>query len=120
MRKLFIIAAALPLAACATGYGADPISAVIGALGGGYSQSPYGGYGYPAGYSGYGYGSGFAQAAASQCANYASRYGQVSVRNVQTLDASHVKVFGYVSNGYRNEGWDCTVRSDGRVVDFDL
>ena len=60
------------------------------------------------------------EAAASSCANYASRYGRASVRNVQSLDSSHVKVFGYVSRGYRNEGWDCTFRSDGRITDFDL
>jgi hypothetical protein len=119
MRKTLLLAAlALPLSACATGYGADPLSQVLGSIGTlGSSGYGYGGYGYPAGY---GYGGGFSQAAAGACANFASRYGRVSVRNVQQLDGNHVKVFGYVSNGYRNEGWDCTVRSDGRVVDFDL
>ena len=119
MRKQFLIAAlALPLAACATGYGSDPLSQIInsiGTLGSGYGQSPYG---YNAGYSPYG--GGFSQAAAQACASHASRYGQVSIRNVQQLDGNHVKVFGYVNQGYRNEGWDCTFRSDGRVVDFDL
>ena len=123
MRKSLIplAALALPLAACATGYGADPLSQIISAIGT-LGSAGYGTYGYPAGYGGYGYGngSGLSQAAASACANYASRYGRVSVRNVQPLDYSHVKVFGYVSNGYRNEGWDCTVRSDGRITDFDL
>lgn len=115
MRKFLpvLAAAALPLAACAmspygygygnTGYGSygtyNPIYGSIGALG---------------------YGSNFRQAAATSCANYASRYGRASVRNVQTLDSSHVKVFGYVNNGYRSEGWDCTFRSDGRITDFDL
>lgn len=121
MRKSLplIAAMSLPLAACATGYGADPLSQIIGSIGS-LGSAGYGQYGYPAGYSGYGYGSGFSQAAASACANYASRYGRVSLRNVQQLDGNHLKVFGYVSNGYRNEGWDCTFRSDGRVVDFDL
>ena len=119
MRKsLFILAAAtLPLAACATspyGYNSDPLGQILGSIGS--LGSPYG----YSGYGGYGYGSGLSQAAASSCANYASRYGSVSVRNVQSLDSNHVKVFGYVSNGYRNEGWDCTVRSDGRITDFDL
>ena len=121
MRKTLILAAlALPLAACATNpYGSNPLGAIlgsIGTLGSGYGQS---GYGYPAGY---GYGNaGFSQAAASACGNYASRYGQVSIRNVQQLDGQHVKVFGYVSRGYGgNEGWDCTFRSDGRITDFDL
>lgn len=119
MRKTLILAAlALPLAACTT---ANPLGAILGSIGtlgsAGYGQT---GYGYPAGY-GYGSGSGLGQAAASTCANYASRYGQVSVRNVQQLDANHVKVFGYVSRGYgSNEGWDCTFRSDGRITDFDL
>jgi hypothetical protein len=122
MRKIFLLAAcSLPLAACATspyGYGYnDPVGAVIGALGSGY----YGPYGYNNGYYGNGYGgSGFTQAAANACANYAARYGAVSVRNVQMLDSSHAKVFGYVSSGYRQEGWDCTFRSDGRITDFDL
>ena len=115
---LFLAAAlALPLAACATspyggGYGSNPLGAIlgsIGTLGSGYGNT------------GYGYGGGsFSQAAASACANYASRYGSVSVRNVQQIDSNHLKVFGYVSRGYSNEGWDCTFRSDGRVVDFDL
>ena len=60
------------------------------------------------------------QAAAQACGSYAARYGSVSIRNVQQLDANHVKVFGYVNQGYRNEGWDCTFRSDGRITDFDL
>lgn len=104
-----LAAGALALGACAvspygTGYGNsyNPVYGSVGALG-----SPYA-YG------------GFSQAAASACANYASRYGRASVRNVQQLDRNHVKVFGYVNQGYRNEGWDCTVRSDGRITDFDL
>lgn len=98
-------AGALALGACAVsphGYGNtyNPVYGSIGALGSNYG--------------------GFSQAAANACANYASRYGRVSVRNVRQLDANHVKVFGYVNQGYRNEGWDCTVRSDGRITDFDL
>jgi hypothetical protein len=116
MRKpLFILAAAtLPLAACAMspyGYGYDNYG----------SYGSYGTYNPVYGSIGaLGYGSNFRQAAASSCANYASRYGRASVRNVQTLDSSHVKVFGYVSRGYRSEGWDCTFRADGRITDFDL
>lgn len=101
-----IAAGALALGACAAnpyGYGNNynPVYGSIGALGGAY-------------------GTGFSQAAANACGNYASRYGRVSIRNVQQLDAQHAKVFGYVNQGYRNEGWDCTYRSDGRVTDFDL
>ena len=122
MRKqLLLTALALPLAACATGYGQDPLSQILGSIGSlGTAQAGYGQYGYPAGYGGYGYGGNFSQAAAQACGSYAARYGQVSIRNVQQLDASHVKVFGYVNQGYRNEGWDCTFRSDGRITDFDL
>ena len=103
-----IAAGALALGACAvnpygTGYGSNynPVYGSVGVLGSNY-------------------GAGFNQAAANACANYASRYGRVSIRNVQQLNAGHVKVFGTVNQGYRNEGWDCTVRSDGRIVDFDL
>lgn len=106
-----IAAGALALGACAvnpygTGYGAygnnyNPVYGSVGALGSNYAT-------------------GFSQAAANACANYASRYGRVSIRNVQQLDANHAKVFGYVNQGYRNEGWDCTYRSDGRITDFDL
>lgn len=113
MRKSVLLSlAALPLAACATspyGYGYnDPLSAVIGALGSSYASG------------GYGYSSGFGQAAASACANYAARYGAPSVTNVQQTSSSRMKVYGYVSDGYRSNNWDCTFRSDGRITDFDL
>lgn len=48
------------------------------------------------------------------------RYDRVSLRNGQPLDGNLVKVLGYTSRGYRNEGWDCTYRRDGRITDFDL
>ena len=119
MRKfLLLAAAALPLAACATygsgygygydrygytrGYGYNPIVSAIGALGGGYS---YGG---------------FRQTAASVCANVASRYGPVRVTSVRQTSSSRVKVYGYAQRGYRTDNWDCTVRSDGRITDFDI
>jgi hypothetical protein len=115
-------AMALPLAACATspyGYGAtDPVSAVIssiGALGG--TSSPYG-YG---GYGGYGYGgAGFGQAAANACANYASRYGSVSITSVRQTSSDKVHVYGIVSRGYGGDDFDCSFRSDGRISDFDI
>ena len=115
MRKFLplLAAAALPLAGRAmspygmggygsTGYGYGTYNRVFGSIGA------------------LGYGSNFRQAAATSCANYAARYGRASVRNVQSLDSSHVKVFGYVNRGYRSEGWDCTFRADGRITDFDL
>ena len=114
LRLGFLAAAALPLAACA-----------MSPYGYGYGNTGCGSYGtYNPVYGSIGalgYGSNFRQAAASSCANFASRYGgRVSVRNVQTLDSAHVKVFGWVDRGFRNEGWDCTFRSDGRITDFDL
>jgi hypothetical protein len=103
-----VAALALPLAACATspyGYG--------------YGSNPYGVLG-SIGALGSGYGSSFSQAAVNACAGTASRYGRVSIREVRQVSSSSVKVWGYASNGYRNEGWDCTFRSDGRITDFDI
>lgn len=108
---------ALPLAACATspyGYGYDryaygydrygynPIIGAIGALGGSYGGS-------------------FTQAAASACANYASRYGTVRVTSVRQTSSDKVHVYGYVSRGYYGrDDFDCSFRADGRISDFDL
>lgn len=107
-----IAAGALALGACAvnpygTGYGG------YGSYGNNYNPV-YGSVGAV----GMNYGGGFRQAAANTCANHASRYGPVSVRNVQQINASHVRVIGSVSRGYRNESWNCTVRSDGRITRF--
>lgn len=120
MRKTLplIAACALPLAACATspygGYGYNPLGTIlgsIGTLGGGY-----GGYGY----NNYGYGAGFSQYAASSCANYASRYGAVRITSVRQTSSDKMHVYGYVSRGYGSDDFDCTVRSNGRVSDFDI
>lgn len=120
MRKTLPLVAALtlPLAACATspygtGYGADPVSTIlgsIGTLGSGYGQSGYG----------YGYGGGFSQAAVQACANYASRYGMVRVTNVRQTSSDKIHVYGTVSRGYGGDGFDCSFRSDGRISDFDI
>lgn len=121
MRKFLplIAAMALPLAACATspyGYGYnDPVSSILGSIG--TLGSGYGGYGY----NSYGYGGGFSQAAASACANYASRYGPVQVTSVRQSSSDRMKVYGYTSRGgYSRDNWDCTFRSDGRITDFDI
>ena len=119
MRKLFALSAlALPLAACATspyGYGAtNPLATVLGVLGA--AQSPYG-YGN----SSYGYSNQqFSQAAVNACANTASRYGQVSVRQVAQVSGSTLRVYGQAHNGYSVRNWDCDFRSDGRITDFDI
>jgi hypothetical protein len=110
MPLILLAGLALPLAACATSpYGS----------GYGYGGSQYGALG-SIGALGSGYGSGFSQAAVNACAGTASRYGRVSIRQVRQVSSSSVKVWGYASNGYRNEGWDCTFRSDGRITDFDI
>jgi hypothetical protein len=116
MRKLLLLSAVtLPLAACMAspygyndpyrsnyGYGYDPVTAVIGALGSGY-----GGYG-------------FSQAAAGACANVAARYGAPRVTSVRQTSSSRMRVSGYVSRGFGTDRWGCTFRSDGRITDFDI
>ena len=123
MRKTLplLAALALPLAACATGYGADPLSQILGSIG--TLGSGYGNTGYGYGNTGYGYGyggQGFGQAAAQACASVASRYGPVQVTSVRQVSSSSVKVYGYAQRGYSTDNWDCTFRSDGRITDFDI
>lgn len=116
MRKtLFLAALALPLAACATspyGYGSsNPLGTILGSIGTmGGAYSPYG-YGASAG--------NFQQAAVNACAGTAARYGQVRIREVRQISYDSVKVWGNVY-GFRNDSWDCTFRSDGRITDFDI
>ena len=121
MRKLmFLAAAALPLAACATspyGYNnSNPYgsSGVLGALGGvlGASSGYNSGYGYNS--------SSFQQAAVNSCARTAARYGQVSVTQVRQVSRSTLRVYGQVRTNYRARNWDCDFRSDGRITDFDI
>ena len=114
MRKTLplLAALALPLSACATGYGTDPLSQILGSIG--TLGSGYGNTGY-----GYG-GQGFGQAAAQACASVASRYGPVQVTSVRQVSASSMKVYGYAQRGYSTDNWDCTFRSDGRITDFDI
>jgi len=122
MRKFLplLAACALPLAGCATspygygGYGGNPLGSILGSIG--TLGSPYGSYGY----GGYGYGGGFSQAAASACANYASRYGAVRITSVRQTSSDKVHVYGTVSRGYGGDGFDCSFRSDGRISDFDI
>ena len=114
MRKTIIIAAVvLPLAACTTtpyGYGYnDPLSSMFGSVGTlGSAYSPYG------------YGGGFTQAAASACANHASRYGPVRVISVRQTSSDKVHVLGYVGRSWGFDNFDCSFRSNGRISDFDI
>ena len=121
MRKTLplIAAMSLPLAACMTspygsGYGADPLSTILGSIG-----SMGSAYGSPYGYGGYG-NAGFSQAAAQACANYASRYGAVRITSVRQASSGNMHVYGTVSRGYGGDNFDCTFRTDGRISDFDL
>ena len=114
---LMAAALALPLAACATspygtGYGNNnPLGTILGSIGTmGGAYSPYG-YGASAG--------NFQQAAVNACAGTAARYGQVRITQVRQISASSMKVWGNVY-GFRNDSWDCTFRSDGRITDFDI
>jgi len=112
MRKSFIpiLAGALAVSGCA--YGAqDPLGGLGGILGG-----VLGG-----GNSGGGYNNqDFERAAVSACGNEASRYGQVSINNVERRSNSTIRVYGSVqtNNGRRN--FNCDFRSDGRITDFNI
>ncbi len=100
MRKLFLptlMSATLLLGGCAYGLG--------GALGN----------------DGYGYRSGndFERAAVDACGREASRYGRVSISNVDQNDRDTVRVNGRIDvRDNRGDEFTCIFRSDGRIVDF--
>ena len=97
----------------------------------GYGYPAQGGYGYPA--QGYGYGGyGGEQMAVNACAGYAQRYGgQVQITDVRRDGRRSFDVYGVINTGYGtynrgyNRGYggqvafECDVRDDGRVTDFD-
>ena len=106
--------------------------ALIGALSlGGCATSPYGGMGGPlesvlgsvlAGGLGGGQSnnSNFQQAAVNACGNYASQYGQVSVRDIRQQSRDTLRVYGLVGSNYGARNFECSFRSDGRITDFDM
>ena len=122
MRKFtapLILGSALALGACATspygGYGSPygayggtggPLEAILGSIAGASNQGYYGG--------------GFQQAAINACAGVASRYGLVAIRDIRQTSGSTLRVYGVVGNGYRNDDFACSFRSDGRITDFDI
>lgn len=117
MRKLFLpvlLATTFTLGGCAGGLGQDPLTGILGSvLGGGL------GGGYPA-QGGYG-NQNFEQAAVNACGQQASRYGRVSISNVQPQSNSTLRVYGTVEvNGYQRRNFACSFRSDGRITDFDI
>jgi hypothetical protein len=102
--------------------------AIIGALSlGGCATSPYGGMGGPleavlgsvlgAGQSG---GGDFQRAAVNACGNYASQYGQVSVRDVRQQSRDTLRVYGLIGTNFGTRDFECSFRSDGRITDFDV
>lgn len=120
MRKLsvpLIIGSTLALGACATspyggGYGGmgGPLEAILGTVLGAGQQ----------GYGQQGYGQSFQQAAVNACGSAASRYGQVSIRNVRQVSARTLRVHGVVGSRYGGRNFACSFRSDGRITDFDI
>ena len=114
MRKsvsALLVAGALALGGCASGYGGvggpyDVLGSVLGAAVGG---------------SGYGYGNqNFEQAAVNACGNYASRYGRVNISDVRQQSSNTLRVHGTVDNNYQRDDFACSFRSDGQITDFDL
>ena len=102
--------------------------AIIGGLSlGGCATSPYGGMGGPleavlgsvlgAGQSG---GNDFQRAAVNACGNYASQYGQVSVRDVRQQSRDTLRVYGLIGTNFGTRDFECSFRSDGRITDFDV
>jgi hypothetical protein len=133
MRKslaILTVGSALALGACATspygsqygGYGSPyggmggPLEAVLGTVLGAAGSSSYG-YGNQ-GY--YGGGGNFQQAAVNACGNAASRYGQVSIRDVRQISRDTLRVYGLIGSAYRTNDFECNFRSDGRITDFDI
>ena len=120
MRKLFLpvlAVASLSIAGCATsplgGYGmGGPLEAVLGSVlgGGGVLGSGQGNYGN----------TNFQQAAVNACGNEASRYGQVSIRDVRQKSSSTLRVYGVVGSNYGSREFECSFRNDGRITDFDI
>jgi hypothetical protein len=111
VRKIapLLIVTSLGLAGCATSpYGmGGPLEAVLGSVLGGSSNQ--------------GYGSGdFQQAAINACGREASRYGQVSIRDVRQQSSSTLRVYGVVGSNYGGRDFECSFRSDGRITDFDI
>ena len=106
MRKFMIPAAAvatLALGGCAS-YGNGGL--LGGLLGGGNDY----------GYSG---GNDFERAAVKACGDEASRYGRVSINQVDEQNRDYVYVTGRIdSRNYNQDEFTCVFRSDGRVVDF--
>ncbi len=115
---LFLLGSTLALGACATnpygsgGYGSQGgLAAVLSGVMGSSGQGQYG--------QGH-YGQNFQQSAVNACGSAASRYGQVSIRDVRQVSRSTLRVYGMVGSRYGGRNFACSFRSDGRITDFDI
>ena len=109
MRKLLaptMLAGALALGGCTTG--------LDGLLGGILGNDTYG-----SGYDDRNL-SRFERAAVEACAQEASRYGRVDIRDVRQTERDIVRVTGRIDNRDRQrDEFSCDFRDDGRIVDFE-
>ena len=109
MQKFFIptlLAGSLMMSGCAAGIGGDPFGGLLGTvLGGGTTTQ--------------GSSNDFERAAVDSCGQEASRYGRVSITNVELSSRDTVRVDGNVQGNDRYQRrFTCSFRSDGRIVDF--
>ena len=126
MRKSFLpvlMAGTLALGGCAGGLGGmggpmDPVGAILGSVLSGAVGGGSGGYGQNSGYGN----QSFQNAAVNACGSQASRYGRVSVTNVQQVSSSTLQVYGTVdvNGGFDRRPFVCNFRSDGRITGFDV
>ena len=121
MRKIILpvlATATLALGGCAsTGYGGGYGGGSSGGLLGGLLGGILGG-----GTSGYNNQNlnRFEQAGAQACGREASRYGQVNIRQVGQVSDNQVRVVGYVQTNRGSAEFDCSFRSDGQIVNFEI
>ncbi len=94
-----------------------------------FGGGPFGGMGGPlesvlgsvlGSSTGTGYNDSFQQAALNACANYASQYGQVALRDVRQQNRDTLRVYGIIGSNYGSRNFECSFRSDGRITDFDV
>ena len=110
MRKSFLpvlLAGSLAVSGCA-----NPLGSVLGSVLGGLGGLGGGGGAYG--------NQDFQRAAVNSCGQQASRYGRVSVQDVQQVSNSTLRVYGTVDDGFQRRQFRCDFRSDGRISDFQL
>ena len=104
MRRRYIpavLACALPIGGCAyIGFAPAVIDAINSTRGGGYV------------------GEDFEAAAAEACSARASRYGRLTLGDVQRLSDKVVRVAGSVQDATRQRAFICDFQSSGRISSF--